>query len=644
MSKASKRRKTRNQDRRADGSAPPRGIAPAACLAPAFGLAAWVVPLLVLAATFVTFLPVLDAEFVSWDDDKNIVQNPYYKGLSGEHLSWILSLKNFKMGHFQPLSWFTLAIDYTFWKMDPRGYHRTNLLFHCATALAIYFLALRLFRITMSDSVRKVPGIAAICAGIAALLFSLHPLRAESVAWVTERRDVQSGLFFVLTLVAYLKACTLRRDRRLHLGWYLASVLCLLLSLGSKAWGMTVPAVLILLDVYPLRRLGKSVRDWFSFPSIMVWLQKVPFVLLAAFSAAQAARAQAAGFGTMKTLAEHSILSRIGQAFYGLGFYLHKTLIPTNLHPIYEIPTDFTGLEPANLISALVVVAITVALFASRKRWPAVLAAWIYYVAVVSPVLGLLQSGPQLVKDSYTYLCCIAWGILLAAGILKLAALAPTPAPDASTSPDRTGPHPSAVAAICAVLVLLCGLAALTWRQSAFWKDSPTLFTRILSIAPDSFNGNNNMGILLRQRRQYQGAIDHFQRAIARRPDKANPYFNMGNSFKALKQYDQAITAFRKAIDLNPLLAPAHFNLANTLASQFDDHESALHHFKKALECKLNPRAPAYGQKFSTLHYTIAFELNKLGRRDQALAYLNKCLRSEPKHKLGNKLKRDMEL
>src|SRR5207247_358874 len=210
-------------------------------------LAAWMVPAGIALVVIACFLPTLRNDFVLWDDDLNFTDNPSYRGLSWPHLRWMFT--TVLGGHYQPLSWVTLGLDYTLWGLDPTGYHLTSLLLHAANAVLCY----RLVRALLARAFDRAsaPGPAAAAAG--ALFFAIHPLRVESVAWASERRDVLSGLFYLATVLAYVRMAAAERTggaRR----WYLVSLACFVLSLLSKAWGMTLPIVLVLLDVYPLRR------------------------------------------------------------------------------------------------------------------------------------------------------------------------------------------------------------------------------------------------------------------------------------------------------------------------------------------------------------------------------------------------------
>src|SRR5206468_721385 len=232
------------------GSATALGRGPAA--------AAWMVPAGIALVVIACFLPTLRNDFVLWDDDLNFTDNPSYRGLSWRQLHWMFTTVH--GGHYQPLSWVTLGLDYTLWGMNPTGYHLTSLLLHAVNAVLFYHVVVVLLR-------RAAVTASAGAAAVGALFFAIHPLRVESVAWASERRDVLSGLFYLATVLAYVRMAAAERTggaRR----WYLVSLACFVLSLLSKAWGMTLPIVLVLLDVYPLRRPPRL-------------LEKAPYAVLA---------------------------------------------------------------------------------------------------------------------------------------------------------------------------------------------------------------------------------------------------------------------------------------------------------------------------------------------------------------------------
>src|SRR2546430_3146610 len=211
----------------------------------------WLAPLLVALFTLAAFLPTLQNQFVNWDDDINFLDNFHYRGLAWTHLRWMWTTH---LGHYIPLTWMTLGMDYLLWGMNPVGYHLTSLLLHATSAVVVFFLARRFLTLALPRASGRGHALT-VSAGFAALVFAIHPLRVESVAWATERRDVLSGLFYLLTLLTYLRAC--ERGARGRRSYWLSVALfgCALLS---KSMAVSLPVVLLILEVYPLRRLGGS--------------------------------------------------------------------------------------------------------------------------------------------------------------------------------------------------------------------------------------------------------------------------------------------------------------------------------------------------------------------------------------------------
>ncbi|MGH9579426.1 MAG: hypothetical protein ACRD2R_00405, partial [Terriglobales bacterium] len=375
-------------------------------------LSRWAMPILVAMLTVAAFFPALQNGFVDWDDNTGLLNNLSYRGLGWEQLRWMFT--TFHLGHYQPLTWVTFGLDYLVWGMDPFGYHLTNLLLHALNAVVFYFVALRLFSLSVSVSSGDFALRAA--SGFAALLFSIHPLRVESVAWATERRDVLSGLFFLLTLLCYLRAAKADSGAE-HLKWLGVAVLAYVFSLLAKDVGMMLPSALKVLDVYPLMRFGAGGGKWFGPEAQRIWWEKAPFAFLALVAAAVAIMAQSVA---LKSFAVHDSAGRLAQALFGLGYYLRKTLLPVGLSPIYELPRPFIPWDWPYLASGLAVSAIAAGLIILRCRWPAGLAAGIYYAAMLAPVLGIAQSGSQLVADRYSYLSCLGWALLAGGGYLCL--------------------------------------------------------------------------------------------------------------------------------------------------------------------------------------------------------------------------------
>src|SRR5437899_11918006 len=279
----------------------------------------WLLPVLIALVTFVPFLPTLDNQFVNWDDDDNLVDNPHYRGLGWTHLRWMWTTSH--IGHYAPLTWMTFGLDYLLWGMNPVGYHLTNLLLHAANAAVFYLVACRILGLALPGPAQRGNVGLAASAAFAALLFAIHPLRVESVAWATERRDVLSGLFYLLTLLVYLRAG--EQGERGRSGYW-ASVGLFVCALLSKSMAVSLPVVLLLLDVYPLRRLGGA-SGWWGEPAPRSYLGKIPLVSRALAASAIALMAQLSN-RAMVSVAQLSAQDRLAVSAYGLSFYLWKTV------------------------------------------------------------------------------------------------------------------------------------------------------------------------------------------------------------------------------------------------------------------------------------------------------------------------------
>src|SRR5437870_11997813 len=324
----------RSKSRKAEAAAKPRTLEPPrlprdlVARTPAKGWGSWLVPALIAVVTFATFLPALHNQFVNWDDDKNFLENPHYRGLGWTQLSWMWTTH---LGHYIPLTWMTFGLDYLLWGMNPLGYHLTNLLLHAANAVVFFFITRRLLTRALPSPSERGHTLA-VSAAFAALVFAIHPLRVESVAWATERRDVLSGLFYLSAVLAYLRACD-RAER--GGGWEWCAVALFAGALLSKSMAVNLPVVLMILDVYPLRRLGGSL-GWWSEPARRIYVEKIPFVLLAAAAAAIAVMAQLSVHAAA-SLAQLSVPGRVAVSAYGLSFYLWKMVVPLNLSPLYPL-------------------------------------------------------------------------------------------------------------------------------------------------------------------------------------------------------------------------------------------------------------------------------------------------------------------
>lgn len=537
-------------------------------------------PVIVFVATALAFLPALQAGFVNWDDDRNFLDNPAYRGLGLTQLRWMWT--TFHMGHYVPLTWMTHGLDYVLWGMDPRGYHLVNLLLHAATAVAVYFLARRLLALAFPVA---APTRIALGAVVAALVFGLHPLRVESVAWVTERRDVLSGLLYALALIAWLRSAEPGANRR----WYWTAVVTYVAALLAKAVAMTMPAILLLISVYPLRRVS-SWREAFGAPGLRVWRDIAPFALLSAGAAALSLVA-------LHPPAQLGAAGKAAVSAWSFAYYVGKTLLPTSLSPLHEMPKVVDPLAPRFLAGYGVVALSAVAWVAACRRAPGIAAALAAWVVLLLPTLGVVQNGPQLVADRYTYHAAPALALIAGATLVAV--------PRA---------FDALVRAVAGMAIVALGVA--TWRQTTVWTNPETLWTRVLAIEPRSAiaevglasdlaargryadaavhyqraialdptypEAHNNLGVALTRIGNPGDAVPEFIRAIELRPDYAEAFSNWGNALVRLGDVPGAIGLYRKAVAADPGYADAHVNWGNALV-RLDSAAAAISHYEAAI-------------------------------------------------------------
>lgn len=537
-------------------------------------------PLVIAALVLLAFLPAIRAGFVAWDDEDNFLLNPFYRGLGLTQLRWMWT--TFHMGHYVPVTWMSLGADYLLWGMNPAGYHAVNVLLHAANAVLLFFLARRLFLLAGSFAEPRV----SMAAAAAALLFGLHPLRVESVAWVTERRDMLSLFFYLATILAWLRSLDERR-------WFWIALALFACALLSKGTAVTLPAVLLLLDVYPLRRIAGP-GGWSGGPTRRALVETLPFFALSAIASFVSIVALAPG----KQLA---LGDKIAVSVYGVAFYLWKTLVPAGLSPLYRMPADIAWSQPRFLISAVCVIAIGSVAFAARRRWPAVAAALLAFLVVVLPMLGIVQNGPQIAADRYTYHASPALALLAASALLVAPARLITPV----------------VAAFGAIVL---ALGALTWRQTLFWRDSESLWRRVLAIDEQSSLAHTALANLLVKQDRVDEAIEHYRKVIVLDPESPEGNTNLGVAYARQGRLPEAIEQYRLAIARKPSNHEAHNNLGTVLA-RAGDLPGALVEYRAALAAKPD---------FGIAHTNWGNALVRLGRVDEALPHYEEAVRIRP--------------
>jgi hypothetical protein len=433
---------------------------------------------------------------------------------------------------------------------------------HALSAVLVFLLARRLMQSGFGTEAEARPRSTASAAAVAALFWAVHPLRVENVAWVTERRDMLSVTFLLLTVLAYLHTSAGGGGR-----WWGLTLLAYALSLASKAWGITLPLVLVLLDVHPLRRMpgaGAGPRGWWR-----LILAKWPFLPFAVVTAVLATRAQASAQATL-SLADHGLLARSMQALQGLVFYPLKTIWPSGLSPHYLLEKGADPLTPAGLVAAGVVVAVTLAVFALRRRMPALWVGWAAYAILVSPVLGFAQSGMQRVADRYAYLAVIPLCCLVGAGLFVVL--------QRLGARGRLGLHLACELA----LILLC---VQTRRVIHGWRDSESLWARAVLVEPHNFIAQLNYATALRDAGRLPQALEHSDLSVRAEAGAINAYarFHRGLIHMQLGDFDAAMEDWTRTLALVPGHSPTTEVFSQELARRGRVGE-ALELLRKALE------------------------------------------------------------
>lgn len=472
---------------------------------------------LVALAAVLPFLPALSGGFLEWDDGLNLAENPHWRGFTLANIRWMLT--TMFGGPYQPLSWLSCALDFTLWGADPAAMRATNYALHAASSVLFFLIVEDILRRGAPSSSSRERAVAAL---FASLFWAVHPLRVESVVWLTERRDVLSGFFYLLAVRLYL------RDPEKPLRPLFAYSLAVL----SKASVITLPLTLILLDRWPLKRRS--------------WADKIPYLVISAAAGAAGLVGQHAA-GTLKG-AEVGAGARLALGVHSLWWYAAKTAWPSDLSPYHRVPPGFGLASPAVWGAALGVLALGALAWAARRRAPAVPAALLQYALALAPMAGVAAFGHHLVAERYSYLPGLALAALAGAGLWA-----------ARRRPALRLPASAAAAAA----VLAC--AGMTARGAAYWSATETLWRRALAVDPASTMPRVNLAAYYRRANLVDQALREERAAVALDPTLAQPLNNLGADAVGRKSWTEAEKLLRAAIAADPELATAHYNLASAL-------------------------------------------------------------------------------
>jgi tetratricopeptide (TPR) repeat protein len=377
----------------------------------------------------------------------------------------------------------------------------------------------------------------------------------------------------------------------------------------AKGSAVPLPLALVVLDIYPLKRLQLDPRTWLGPQTRDVLLEKIPFLFVAVPFAIVAVLAKQST-GAVASAANITLLARAMQSFYGLAFYLWKTILPLALSPLYPRPIRFDPWAWPFVLSGVVVLVISVLLIVASRRRPAGLAAWVYYVVILLPLVGVVTYGPQIVADRYSYFACLSWAILAGSGMLYLWKL---------RAARNVGEPVFALLNGLAGLVLIV-LAVISWKQTQIWHDSERLWKHALALDDKSSFAHNNLGLALAKRNALDEAINELRRAVEFDPAFVEAYTNLGNFLAQRGARNEAIVHLRRALQIDPAFANAHNTLGNVLADTGALNE-AIEHFHKALQ--IDPHSAG-------THYNLARVLAKRGDQEEAIAQYRAALEIDP--------------
>jgi protein O-mannosyl-transferase len=508
--------------------------------------APWLFATAVALIALVVFSVTWTAEFVKWDDDINITRNTRIQSLNHENLSWMFTDVGLTR-RYMPFGWLGFAMHHAVFGMSASSYHVVNTVLHSVSAaLLFYVLASILRRAQGKEDARLF-----LCAALGALLWAIHPLRAEVVAWASGRLYLQATLFLLVSLLAYL-GCANSESRVRVSVLYWISVTAFAASLLTYPIALAFPAALIALDYFPLRRFADG---WFGKAARAAWAGKIPFLLVAAGQLAATFYARAHGAAVWQSspsLADFSLLHRVMQGFYVWMWYCWKALVPIDLAPVYTRLVSFRPGETAFVVSLVGIVALTALLLWRRRRWPVALLLWVVYLLLLVPMLGLTEH-PHYTSDRYSLLPHLVLAAGVAAGLYKL------------TKRSRSW------FAAAGIIVAVC--AVLSVRQAGVWRNSETLFRHMITtLGNDPYRADIlwRLGEVLALQKRFPEATAAYEESIRVNPKDPNGYNGIGEALAEQGRWKEALPYFSRALDQQPGFLRSLNNIAWNLATAGD--------------------------------------------------------------------------
>jgi len=533
----------------------------------------WLITASIGALTVIVFSRNLQNSFIGYDDPKYVTENRHVLGgITAANLNWAFNAGYFSSWH--PLTWISHMLDVQVFGVRAWGHHAVSVVLFAAAAGALF--------LTLQAATGATWRSAA-----AAILWAWHPLRVQSVAWVSERKDVLAILFGLLALYSYT-----RFAQRRAIGWYAALLCFAALSLMSKAMWVTIPAVLILWDIWPLDR-------WRRDRAAKLILEKLPLLALSIGASIITYIAQSRG-GAVAAGAIYSFNERLGNALVALVRYLYQFFWPVDLAVYYPFPRGGWPLNTVVLAGSLLLI-ITVAAATQFRRRPYLLVGWLWFLGMLVPMIGVVQVGSQSMADRYTLAPMIG---LTFAAVWLAADLMP-----------RSVPVRAGVAAAVAL-----ALAARTFVELGHWKNSFLLFSRAHAVTGGSFISHGFLGSEFARQQNDTAAEAHFLEALRLNPKYAEVHFNYGNLLRRRGELDRAASEYARAAELKPALAAAHNNLGVILA-QAGRFSEAADRFSRAADAD-----PLWAEP----RLNLGGALVRQGKLEQAIAEFQRVLQIQP--------------
>jgi protein O-mannosyl-transferase len=550
--------------------------------------------LFLIMTTLAVYWQVQSHEFIYYDDIEYVRENVNVKaGLTPASIVWAFTTSHATNWH--PITWLTHMLDYQLYGSHPQGHFLTNLFFHIANALLLFLVLLR-----MTGAIWQ--------SGFVAALFALHPFNVESVAWISERKNVLSTLFWLLTMWAYIRYVETPTIRK-----YGLVVLFLALGLMSKPMLVTLPFVLLLLDYWPLRRwrignqnesLVDEKTENQTFLSRLI-LEKVPLLVLVIGSIITTFTVQKIG-GAVKSIETFPMQERLINALVSYLSYLKMMIWPRGLSVLYPHPENALPVWKG-LIAGVLLILLTLWVIRNAHRMPYLVIGWFWYLGTLIPVIGLVQVGVQAMSDRYAYVPLIGIFIIIAWGLPDLLA---------------KWNHQEKIPVIFAGLLI--PLMVVTWMQVKHWKDGVTLWKHTIEVQPNMYpefaRAYNNLGFALKKEGRIADAMIQYKTAIKINPEFSKPYNNLGSILKSINKTEEAIVFFKEAIRVKPDSASAYSNLGSTMLQQ-GKMDEAIINFKEAIRI-----SPENAWAYTNLGTALA----KKGELEEALVHFKEAIRIKP--------------